>query len=133
MHDTHFLDSTGLHSQNASTANDLATMVKTAYEYPEIRKFSTLPGYEISPIGSEQVLSYRNTNALVRNGEWEIGLSKTGFIKESGKCLIMYAKIANTPLVIVLLDSWGKYTRLGDAARIKKWMEHRIEMKWRTS
>ncbi|MEO7622723.1 MAG: peptidase S11, partial [Gallionella sp.] len=68
-------------------------------------------------------LRFRNTNPLVRNASWEIGLSKTGFINEAGRCLVMQATINHRPVIIVLLDSWGRSTRVGDANRIKKWME----------
>jgi D-alanyl-D-alanine endopeptidase (penicillin-binding protein 7) len=68
-------------------------------------------------------MSYRNSNRLVDNPEWQIGLSKTGYISESGRCLVMQARIASTPVIIVLLDSWGRLTRIGDANRIRRWME----------
>ena len=72
---------------------------------------------------AKRSIGFNNTNALVKNAGWDIGLSKTGYINEAGKCLVMHATIANNPVVIVLLDSWGKLTRLGDANRIKKWLE----------
>lgn len=120
---SYFADGTGLRSENVSTAEDLAKMVKAAYQYPEIRQVTTTASYDVPVRGYRNPLEFHNTNVLVRNKTWEIGLSKTGFINESGRCLVMQAQIAGQALVIVLLDSWGKYTRIGDAQRIKKWIE----------
>lgn len=122
MHNTHFRDGTGLHGGNESTPADLVKMVQAAYRYPDIRAFSTMPEYQVHGKGG-QLLQYRNTNSLVKKPEWDIGVSKTGFINEAGRCLVMMAKINDTPTVIVLLDSFGKYTRIGDANRVKKWLE----------
>lgn len=124
MANTRFADPTGLNSENVSTAEDLVKMVKAAYQYPEIRAASTSSEREVQVDGYRRPLEFRNTNILVRNGNWDIGLSKTGYINEAGKCLVMQAQIADQPLIIVLLDSWGKYTRIGDAQRIRKWMEN---------
>lgn len=123
MTHTRFADPTGLNSENVSTAEDLVKMVKAAYQYPEIRAITTTPQYEVAVNGYQRPMEYRNTNILVRKGDWNIGLSKTGFISESGRCLVMQAEIADQPLIIVLLDSWGKFTRIGDAQRIRKWIE----------
>lgn len=120
MRDTRFLDPTGLSSHNVSSARDLAKMVKAAYQYPLIREFSTDANHNV--FTSRKALQYRSTNALVRNPSWEIGLQKTGFIREAGECLVMQATIQNRPLIIVLLDSTGKYSRLGDAKRIRSWV-----------
>jgi serine-type D-Ala-D-Ala endopeptidase (penicillin-binding protein 7) len=120
---TQFLDATGLNSGNISTAEDLAKMVNAAYEYPEIRQVTTSPSYAVEMNGMRRPAEFRNTNILVRNSDWNIGLSKTGFINEAGRCLVMQALIAGQPLIIVLLDSAGKYTRIGDANRIRKWIE----------
>jgi len=120
--DTRFEDSTGLTSANVSSARDLVKMVAAAHQYPLIREFSTSTGYDVMVDG--RVQSYHNTNALVSNSAWDIGLSKTGFINEAGKCLVMQAWFNQKPMIIVLLDSWGKMTRIGDANRIKKWVEH---------
>ncbi|MCK9285004.1 MAG: D-alanyl-D-alanine endopeptidase [Rhodocyclaceae bacterium] len=121
--DTHFEDPTGLTSANVSSARDLVKMVTVAHQYPLIREFTTTAEYEVM-LGNRQQ-TFRNTNPLVRarNGNWEIGLSKTGFISEAGKCLVMQAWLNNKPTIIVLLDSWGKLTRIGDANRIKRWIE----------
>ncbi|MEI7612276.1 MAG: D-alanyl-D-alanine endopeptidase [Betaproteobacteria bacterium] len=121
MTHTRFEDPTGLTSNNVSTAHDLAKMVAAAYRYPLIREFSTTPGTTVEISGRE--MAYRNTNPLVKNPSWEVGLSKTGYIHEAGKCLVMQARVADKPVVIVLLDSAGKMTRVGDANRIKRWME----------
>jgi serine-type D-Ala-D-Ala endopeptidase (penicillin-binding protein 7) len=121
MRDTHFLDPTGLTSANVSTAHDLAKLVDAGYHYSVIRQFTTTDRYEVLINGREQ--TFRNTNRLVQNGGWDIGLSKTGFINEAGRCLVMQAKLAEKDVLIVLLDSWGKYTRIGDANRIRKWLE----------
>ncbi|MDD5330110.1 MAG: D-alanyl-D-alanine endopeptidase [Sulfuricella sp.] len=123
MKHTHFVDSTGLNSDNASTAQDLVTMVNAAYGYPLIRDITTTPSFDVAMRGGPRRVQFRNTNMLVSNKTWQIGVSKTGFINEAGHCLVMQANIANKPMVIVLLDSWGKLSRIGDAQRIKKWME----------
>jgi D-alanyl-D-alanine endopeptidase (penicillin-binding protein 7) len=120
--DTHFLDPTGLTAENVSSARDLVKMVDAAHQYPLIREFSTSEEYQVAVKGRPQM--FRNTNALVRNDSWNIGLSKTGYISEAGKCLVMQVWLNNKPTIIVLLDSWGKLTRIGDAQRIKRWIEN---------
>lgn len=122
LQDTHFADSTGLTAQNVSSARDLVRMVSAAQQYPLIRQFSTTSEYDVVLGGRQQ--AFRNTNSLVRSSSWEIGLSKTGFINEAGRCLVMQAWLNNKPTIIVLLDSLGKMTRLGDANRIKHWVEN---------
>ena len=119
--DTRFQDATGLTAANVSSPRDLAKMVDAAHQYPLIREFSTTPAGEFTIAGRPQ--QFRNTNTLVKNPTWEIGLSKTGYINEAGKCLVMQAWLNNKPTIIVLLDSWGKMTRIGDANRIKRWVE----------
>jgi D-alanyl-D-alanine endopeptidase (penicillin-binding protein 7) len=121
MHDSRFIDSTGLTSANVSTAQDLVKLVDASFRYAEIRAFSTAPRYDVRINGREQ--TFRNTNLLVKTGGWQIGLSKTGYISEAGRCLVMQARLAQKNVVIVLLDSWGKHTRIGDANRIRKWLE----------
>ena len=98
-------------------------LVAAAAEYSQIREFSTTGSHyvEVQPTG--KVLGFNNTNNLVKNSQWDIKLSKTGYIREAGKCLVMLATIASKPFVIVLLDSAGKYTRLGDAQRVRHWLE----------
>jgi D-alanyl-D-alanine endopeptidase (penicillin-binding protein 7) len=122
---TRFVDGTGLSSDNVSTAQDLAKMVEAAYRYPLIREFTTGTTHAVT-LRSGRPLAYRNSNGLIKSAEWTIGLSKTGYISEAGRCLVMQAKIAATPVIIVLLDSWGKQTRMGDANRIKKWIESQM-------
>jgi D-alanyl-D-alanine endopeptidase (penicillin-binding protein 7) len=123
MTNTHYSDPTGLSPENVSTANDLAILVNAAAHQPLIREFSTTPSHyvELQPTG--KLLGFNNTNRLVKSTEWDIQLSKTGYIREAGKCLVMLATIASRPFVIVLLDSAGKYTRLGDATRVRHWLE----------
>lgn len=124
MKSTHFYDATGLDSGNISTAEDLVKMVNAAFHYPEIRQVTTTASQEITLYGRETPVNFVNTNALVRGGDWVIGLSKTGFINEAGRCLVMQAEISGQPMIIVLLDSAGKLSRIGDANRIRKWIEH---------
>ncbi len=120
---TSFVDSSGLSPGNVSSPQDLARLVSAASTYPLIREYSTTPAIDITLPNSKRKIGFVNTNALVRASDWQIGLSKTGYISEAGKCLVMHAMIANQPIVIVLLDSWGKLTRIGDANRIRKWLE----------
>jgi D-alanyl-D-alanine endopeptidase (penicillin-binding protein 7) len=120
---SHFSDATGLSSENVSTANEVGLMVKAAADYPLIRDATTTSSHyvEVQPTGA--LLGFNNTNSLVRGGEWDIQVSKTGFIREAGKCLVMLTTIASRPIVIVLLDSVGRLTRIGDANRVKHWLE----------
>ncbi len=122
MSGSRFADATGLSSTNVSTAEDLATLVRAAHRYPKIREYSTATGLQVS-LGGRHPVAFRNTNRLVSSGAWDIGLSKTGFINEAGRCLVMQATLAGRAVIIVLLDSWGKYSRIGDAYRIRKWLE----------
>ena len=117
-----FVDGTGLSSDNVSTAGEVAKMVGAAYRYPVIREYTTDASYTVR-LANGRTLRYRNSNRLVQDRQWRIGLSKTGYISEAGRCLVMQARIAATPVIIVLLDSWGRLTRIGDANRIKKWIE----------
>lgn len=121
MYHSRFEEPTGLSSNNVSTAHDLARMVAAAARYPEIRQYSTTAEAKVELNG--RIRDFHNTNALVRSDNWEIGVSKTGYISEAGRCLVMQARVADKPVVIVLLDSVGKMTRVGDAQRIKRWME----------
>ncbi len=122
MYDTQFHDSTGLNSENVSTARDLAKMVMAARKYRLIQQYSTSASHSVDGWNGRE-LRFNNTNPLVKNASWDIGVSKTGFINEAGRCLVMEAKINRRPVIIVLLNSWGKSTRIGDANRIRKWME----------
>jgi D-alanyl-D-alanine endopeptidase (penicillin-binding protein 7) len=121
MLSTHFNDPTGLSSQNVASAEDLAKLLEAASQNATIREFSTDAGYTV-PVGRRMV-AFRNTNSLVTKPGWDIAVQKTGYIVEAGKCLVMKARIEGKSVLIVLLDSVGKYTRFGDANRIKKWME----------
>lgn len=123
LNDTRFEDPTGLTAANVSSPHDLAKMVDAAHQYPLIREFTTTAEDQVTIAGRPQ--QFRNTNTLVRNSNssWDIGLSKTGYISEAGKCLVMQAWINSKPVIIVLLDSLGKMTRIGDANRIKRWVE----------
>ena len=120
MVDTHYVEPTGLSSRNQSSARDLATLVKAAYGHQIIRELSTSPEYQVA-VG-EKFLQFRNTNGLVHSPEWEIGLQKTGYITEAGRCLVMQAKLAGRQLIMVFLDSTGRYSRIGDAERVRKWI-----------
>lgn len=117
---TRFVDPTGLSSANVATAADLARLVRESHRHALIRQYSTDASHVVT-VGS-RVLRFNNTNRLVASANWDIGLSKTGYINEAGKCLVMQAKMQGRPVVIVLLDSWGKLTRIADANRIKKWL-----------
>lgn len=120
MHDTRFVEPTGLSSRNQSSARDLAVLVKATYDVPLIRELSTSPEYQVV-VGKRQ-LHYRNTNGLVFNPSWEIGLQKTGYIAEAGRCLVMQAELAGRKLIMVFLDSAGRFSRLGDAERVRRWL-----------
>jgi len=120
-----FVDGTGLSSENVSTAQDLTKMVAAAYQYPLIREFTTEKKATVH-LANGQAMNYGNSNLLVSSRDWQIGLSKTGYISEAGRCLVMQATIASRPVIIVLLESWGRLTRIGDANRIKRWMESRF-------
>ncbi len=130
MADTYFADSTGLTSRNVSSARDLANMVRAAYRYPLIRAFST--DREHIVFTGRKTLAYHSTNALTASNAWEIGVQKTGFINEAGKCLVMQATLQERPLIIVLLDSAGKYSRIGDAQRIRSWFINMPDVKQMT-
>ena len=121
MVDTRYVEPTGLSSRNQSSAQDLATLVSAAHADPVLRELSTSKGYEVAVGG--RTLQYNNTNRLIKNPEWDIGLQKTGYISEAGQCLVMQTKIAGRKLIMVFLDSAGKLSRLGDAERVRRWVE----------
>jgi D-alanyl-D-alanine endopeptidase (penicillin-binding protein 7) len=122
MNDTVFYDPTGLDMRNTSTASDLARMVRAADNYPLIREFSTTPRHEIVSV-SNRMLQYKNSNALVRKGDWDISVQKTGYIQEAGHCMVMQATVGSQPLIIVILSSGGGNSRANDARAIKTWLE----------
>jgi serine-type D-Ala-D-Ala endopeptidase (penicillin-binding protein 7) len=123
LNSTKYVDSSGLAPGNVSSPQDLGKLVAEATKYDLIREYTTTGAVNVTLPDSKRKLSFVNTNSLVRASDWKIGLSKTGYISESGKCLVMQAMIANQPIVIVLLDSWGKLTRVADANRIRRWLE----------
>jgi len=143
MHDTHYVEGTGLNSGNRSTAVDLAKLVTVASHYPVIHRITStgrygvnLPGYRVVKVRNkhgkihrvhreiERRVAFNNTNMLTRNPHWDIGLSKTGFINEAGHCLVMQAKIGERKIIMVLLDSVGRLSRIGDAKRVRHWLEN---------
>lgn len=121
MRDTRYVEPTGLSSDNQSSAQDLATLVIAAHGDPTLRELTTSTGFQVE-VG-RRTLKYNNTNRLVKNPAWEIGLQKTGYISEAGQCLVMQARIAGRKLIMVFLDSAGKLSRLGDAERVRRWVE----------
>ncbi len=122
MNHSHFSDPAGLHVENTSTASDLVKMVTAANNYPLIRKASTTQRLEVHPYAKRGPLVYGNTNRLLKNKNWDIALSKTGYISEAGRCLVMRAIIEGESISIVLLNSFGKLTPFGDSNRLRKWM-----------
>ena len=125
MDDSRFADPTGLNSRNQSSARDLASLVRVAYQNSLIRQLSTSPEHAFQ-VGQRQ-MQYRNTNSLVRRSDWDIGLQKTGYIVEAGRCLVMQARMAGRKFIMVFLDSAGKSARLSDAERIRRWIEMAAE------
>jgi D-alanyl-D-alanine endopeptidase (penicillin-binding protein 7) len=132
MSNTRFRDPTGLNPGNISTARDLAMMVDAAMDYPFIRKASTTKQTYVWPFRNGKAMEYNVTNLLLRNNnyDWTIYLSKTGYIKEAGRCLVMRAKTAGRTVTIVLLNAYGKYTTYGDSNRIRKWLLNDSEFVW---
>lgn len=122
MNNSRFADPAGLSVENQSTAADLSRMVNAAWEYPLIRKASTTTRLEVRPYAKRGPLVYGNTNRLLKNESWDIDVSKTGYIMEAGRCLVMRANIKGELISIVLLNSYGKLTPFGDSNRLRKWM-----------
>ena len=120
MNDTHYVEPTGLSSENQSSARDLAVLVNAAHQVPLLREYSTTPELQVA-VGRRN-LQFHTTNRLVMNPSWDIGVQKTGYITEAGQCLVMQAQLAGRKLIMVLLDSAGKYSRIADAERIRKWL-----------
>lgn len=121
MTDTKYVEPTGLSSRNQSSAQDLVRLVAVAANDKMISELSVSPGHQVE-VGS-RTLQFNNTNRLVKNPAWEIGLQKTGYISEAGQCLVMQAKVAGRKLIMVFLDSAGKLSRIGDAERVRRWVE----------
>jgi len=122
MANSHFADPAGLHVENTASARDLMKMVTAANEYSLIRQAGTTQRKEVHPYAKRGPLVYGNTNRLLKNKNWDIELSKTGYINEAGRCLVMHATIEGEPVSIVLLNSFGKLTPFGDSNRLRKWM-----------
>ncbi|WP_394756715.1 D-alanyl-D-alanine endopeptidase [Rhodoferax sp.] len=123
MSDTQYVEPTGLSSKNQSSARDLAKLVNIAHSDPILRELTTSPDYQVA-VGN-RTLQFNNTNRLVKNPSWDIGLQKTGYISEAGRCLVMQTKIAGRKLIMVFLDSAGKLSRIADAERVRRWVESR--------
>ena len=121
MNDTRYVDSSGLSSRNVASARDLAKLAIVAHQEPLLREYSTDPKTEVDAGG--RIMHYSNTNRLVTNPDWDIGLQKTGFINEAGRCLVMQAMIQGRAVIMVFLDSKGKLSRTADAGRMRKWLE----------
>jgi D-alanyl-D-alanine endopeptidase (penicillin-binding protein 7) len=122
MQNTRFADPAGLKGENVSTAADLALMISAADQYPLIRQASTTTRMDVRPYRGRGPLTYGNTNRLLKNRSWDIELSKTGYLNEAGRCLVMQARIEGEDVSIVLLNSFGKLTPFGDSNRLRKWM-----------
>ena len=127
MQNSRFADPAGLDAGNVASARDIVTMVHAAQTYPLIREATTTRSISVHPYKGRGELRFGNTNRLLKNKAWAIKLSKTGYINEAGRCLVMQAEIADQPLVIVLLNSFGKLTPYGDSNRIRKWIEQGME------
>lgn len=125
MTQSRFIEPSGLDPANSASPADIVRMVQAAYEYPLMRTISATAEEDIFPLGSLAPITFRNTNQLVRDPAWEIGISKTGYIGKAGHCLVMHVQIANTPYVLVVMDSSGNRSREADAARIKRWLEYK--------
>ena len=123
MHHTHYVEPTGLSEQNVSSASDLVKLVRASHDYPLIEQFSSTGEKTVAFSRPNYTLGFRNTNALVRKPEWSIQMSKTGFTNKAGHCLVMRTRMDNRPVAFVVLDSFGKYTHMADANRLKKWLE----------
>ena len=121
MTGTHYVDANGLSSMNVASARDLSKLVMAAQQYPILCEYTTDTRYVVEP--GHYSLQYANSNRLVASPDWEIGIQKTGYITEAGRCLVMQANIEGRPIVMIFLDSRGKYSRLADAQRIRKWLE----------
>ncbi len=126
MKNTRFADATGLDASNVSTAQDLSRLLRAARDYPLIRRATTTLSTEVRPYEKRGALRYVNTNRLLKNPAWDIGLSKTGYIDEAGRCLVMEARLHERTLFIVLLNSFGKLTPFGDSNRLRKWVREEL-------
>ncbi len=132
MLNTHYVDSTGLSSQNVSSARDLAKLAIAAYRYSIIRQYSTDTKYMVEPEPTGYALQYSSSNRLVLNKNWDIGLQKTGYINEAGHCLVMMTKVDGRRVVMVFLDSKGKFSHVADATRMRNWLSEEQPRNFRT-
>jgi serine-type D-Ala-D-Ala endopeptidase (penicillin-binding protein 7) len=132
MRDSRFVDSTGLNPENVSTAFDLATMVNAAYQYPVIRLYTTAREHRVM-VFRGRALTFHNSNRLLSSQDWDIGLSKTGYIREAGRCLVMQSMIDSKPVIIVLLDALKKTSRIADANRIRGWLSENAPLRMRAA
>jgi D-alanyl-D-alanine endopeptidase (penicillin-binding protein 7) len=123
MRDSSFADASGLDAGNRSTAEDLVRLIHAASQYPFIREVTSTSEFAAHPFAGRGALQYRNTNPLVRDARWKVELSKTGYIHEAGRCLVMQAVVAGRRLYIVLLNGQGKLTPVGDSNRLREWLE----------
>jgi len=123
MRDSHFADASGLDAANQSTAEDLIRMVHAASQYPFIREVTSTGEFTAHPYANGGAVQYRNTNPLVRDSRWKVELSKTGYISDSGRCLVMQAVVADRRLYIVLLNAQGKRTPVADSIRLRDWLK----------
>ena len=122
MRHTHYADPAGLNNDSVSTARDLATLVYAAIRYPQIREFTTTSEFTVTDLRRHKPIEFVNTNRLVRSSAWDINLSKTGYTDDAGNCLVMETVIGERPVIIVLLNSWGKLSKYGDSGRIRDWL-----------
>jgi D-alanyl-D-alanine endopeptidase (penicillin-binding protein 7) len=127
MHKSRFTDAAGLDAGNVASAQDLSRLVFAAMDYPLIRKATTRRQLEVRPYPKRGPLRFGNTNRLLRNKSWDIQISKTGYINEAGRCLVMHTEFEGTPAVLVLLNSYGKLTPFGDANRVRKWISQSVQ------
>jgi D-alanyl-D-alanine endopeptidase (penicillin-binding protein 7) len=126
MSSAHFVEPTGLSSGNVASAADLARLVMAAAANPTVSEFSTSPRHTVTI--NRHAVEFRNTNLLVENPGWQVDVQKTGYIAEAGRCLVMQTVIDGRPVVLVLLNSSGKYTRIADAKRVRTWLESRTRV-----
>lgn len=123
MVETRFVDTTGLSADNRSSAADLTRLVAAGWDHELIREYSSTPSFHVRFRNPGYSLAYGNTNRLTRNGRWQVGLSKTGYLNAAGRCLVMVTEIDSRPVAVVLLNSFGTHTPLGDAGRVRRWLE----------
>lgn len=122
MTSTHYVDSSGLDARDVSTALDLARLASAVHQIPLFHTFTTTGRFSVTDLKRHRTIAFFNTNRLVRNRHWKIALSKTGYTSDAGECLLMQTRIGDRPVTMVLLDSWGRFSRYGDAERVRNWL-----------